>query len=331
QMSFAATIALIVGFSALDDSIYRQKLPRWLMPLFTLVLSSLIGGLATAPYAAAHFNRFTDYGLLANILTVPVMGAVVMPAGALAALMAPFGLAWLPLWVMEQGARWILFVAHWIAGLDGAVTAIPTPDPRVLPLFTLGALWLILWRGRGQAAGLIPVLVALALWVTTERPLLLVSGDGRLVGLAGEEGRALSASRGGGFSAENWLQNDGDLAGQEEAAGRPGFTGPKDTRWFDLAGLRAVALTGKGSEDRLAGVCAQADLVILAGEAETRPEACPLVDRNVLRQTGPLAVWNRDGNLTFETTTGDRRLWSPRTRAVDLPDLRPRSLALAGQ
>ncbi|MFN3578510.1 MAG: ComEC/Rec2 family competence protein, partial [Tabrizicola sp.] len=113
QMSFAATIALIVGFCALDDSIYRRTLPRWLMPVFTLVLSSLIGGLSTAPYAAAHFNRFTDYGLLANVLTVPVMGAVVMPAGVLAALMAPFGLAWLPLWVMEQGARWILFVAHW--------------------------------------------------------------------------------------------------------------------------------------------------------------------------------------------------------------------------
>lgn len=331
QMSFAATIALIVGFSALDDSIYRRNLPRWLMPLFTLVLSSLIGGLATAPYAAAHFNRFSDYGLLANVLTVPVMGAVVMPAGALAALMAPFGLAWLPLWVMEQGARWILFVAHWIAGLDGAVTAIPTPDPRALPLFTLGALWLILWRGRGQAAGLIPVVAALALWVTTERPLLLVSGDGRLVGLAGEEGRALSASRGGGFAAENWLQNDGDLAGQAEAAGRPGFTGPKDTRWFDLAGLRAVALSGKGAEDRLAGVCAQADLVILAGQAKTRPEACPLVDQNVLRETGPLAVWNRDGTLSFETTTGDRRLWSPRTRAANLPDLMPRALTLAGQ
>jgi competence protein ComEC len=89
QMSFAATIALIVGFGAVDRSIYLQRMPRWLMPVFTLVLSSLIGGLATAPYAAAHFNRFTDYGLIANLLTVPVMGAVIMPAGALAALAGP--------------------------------------------------------------------------------------------------------------------------------------------------------------------------------------------------------------------------------------------------
>ena len=152
QMSFAATIALISGFAALDGSIYRERIPRWLMPVFTLVLSSLIGGLSTAPYAAAHFNRFTDYGLLANLLTVPVMGAVIMPAGVLAALLAPFGLAGLPLWIMEQGARWTLFVAHWTAGLEGSVTAIPAPGPLVLPVFTLGALWLILWRGSGSAA-----------------------------------------------------------------------------------------------------------------------------------------------------------------------------------
>jgi competence protein ComEC len=103
------------------------------MPLFTLVLSSVVAGLATAPFAAAHFNRFTDYGLLANLLTVPMM-SVLMAAGAMAALLAPFGLAMPALWLMELAARWILFVAHWVAGLDGAVTPIPAPGPWAVPL-----------------------------------------------------------------------------------------------------------------------------------------------------------------------------------------------------
>ncbi len=321
QMSFAATIALIVGFAALDGSIYRERVPRWLMPIFTLVLSSLIGGLSTAPYAAAHFNRFTDYGLLANVLTVPVMGAVIMPAGAVAALLAPLGLAWLPLWFMEQGARWILFVAHWIAGLEGAVTAIPAPGPWVVPLFTLGAIWLILWRGKSQLVGLLPVLAALTLWVTADRPILLVSGDGRLLGLEGPDGRALSAPKGGGFAAENWLQNDGDLMDQVTAAKRPGFVGAKGERWFDLGGLRAVALSGKGATARLAEVCPKAQLVILAAEAETLPPGCPLVEQGILLQTGPLAVWHDGRGLRIERTKGAQRLWSPFSREVSLPDL----------
>lgn len=331
QMSFAATIALIVGFAALDGSIYRERIPRWMMPVFTLVLSSLIGGLSTAPYAAAHFNRFTDYGLLANVLTVPVMGAVIMPAGAVAALLAPIGLAWLPLWFMEQGARWILFVAHWIAGLEGAVTAIPAPGPWALPLFTLGSIWLILWRGRVQLVGVLPVLAALALWLTADRPVLLVSGDGRLLGLEGPEGRALSAPKGGGFAAENWLQNDGDLAEQAKAAERPGFDGPKGERWFTLAGLRVVSLTGKGAEDKLARVCAEAALVILAAEPMIVPRDCPLIDQDTLAATGPLALWADTEGLRIETTKGARRLWSPPARKIDLPRLSAKDLRLVAQ
>jgi competence protein ComEC len=331
QMSFAATIALIVGFAALDGSVYRQRLPRWLLPLFTLVLSSVIGGFSTAPYAAAHFNRFTDYGLLANLLTVPVMGAVIMPAGALAALLAPVGLEALPLWVMEQGARWILFVAHWIADLEGSVTAIPAPGSWVLPLFTMGALWLILWRGRVQLVGVLPVVAAFALWAMAERPALLISGDGKLLGLAGPEGRALSAAKGGGFAAENWLQNDGDLAEQGAAAERPGFDGPKGERRFELAWLRGVQLTGKGAEARLAEACASDALVILAAPAQTAAKGCRLIDANMLAATGPLAIWITKDGVRIERTKVARRLWSPPAREVDLPDLMIKPVALAGQ
>ncbi|MBA3911651.1 MAG: competence protein [Rhodobacter sp.] len=324
QMSFSATVALIVGFGAVESNVYRQKVPRWAMPVFTLFLSSLIGGLATAPYAAANFNRFTDYGLLANLLTVPVMGALIMPGGAMAALLAPFGLASLPLWVMEQGARWILFVAHWVAGLEGSVTAIPSPGPWVLPLLTLGAIWLILWRGRVQLAGVVPMIVALGLWVTVERPMLLVSGDGKLLGLAGPQGRVLSAATGGGFSAESWLENDGDLAGQELAASRKGFAGPKGERWFDLAGERAVSLTGKGARERVGPACASGALVILADRVESRPDGCRLIDQATLSATGPLAFWPDANGTRIEVTRSVRRMWSPPARDYDLADFLPK-------
>ena len=91
-MCFAATVALIAGFGALDRQVWRERLPRWAMPVFTLVLSSVLAGSATAPLAAAHFNRFTDYGLVANLLTVPAMGLLIMPGAVVAALLAPIGL-----------------------------------------------------------------------------------------------------------------------------------------------------------------------------------------------------------------------------------------------
>lgn len=310
QMSMAATVALIAGFRALDHRVALGRWPRWTVPVFTLVVSSAIGGLATAPYAAAHFNRFADLGFVANLLTVPVMGVIVMPMGALAAILAPIGLAGLPLWIMGLGCDWILFVAHRVAAIEGAVTAIPAPGPWVLPLLSLGALWLILWPGRARWAGIAPAALALALWPAAERPGLIIAGDGRLVGLMGPEGRALSASSGGGFAAENWLENDGDLATQEVAAARPGFTGPKGARAFVFAGLRWVALSGKGAEDRLAAACADADLVVLAARAEAVPPGCHVIDQRVLAETGPLALHATATGIEVRAARSGGRVWS---------------------
>ena len=326
QMSFAATIALVSGFSVLDHRVMLQRWPRWTVPVFTLVASSVIAGFATAPYAAATFNRFTDYGLLANLLTVPAMGAVVMPAGAVAALIAPFGLAWLALWVMGLGVRWILFVAHWIADLDGSITAIPEPAAWALPLITLGGLWLIAWPGRARLVGVVAVVAGLASWPMAGRPDLLITSDGRLLGLLGPEGRALSAAKGGGFAAESWLENDGDLVTQENAALRTGFDGPKGARRFSLGGLTGMALSGKGAEEKLAAACAEVDLVVIAARIESPPERCIVIDQNRLRQTGALAVRVSGGQITVTGTRQWPRLWVGKPMAADaLPVLQPQA------
>jgi predicted membrane metal-binding protein len=46
---------------------------------------------ATMPYAAFHFHRVTPYGVLANLAAMPVVSAVVMPAGLLGLAAMPFG------------------------------------------------------------------------------------------------------------------------------------------------------------------------------------------------------------------------------------------------
>ncbi len=325
QMSFAATVALISAFGAVDARVMRERLPRWMLPVFTLVLSSVVAGFATAPYAAAHFNRYSDYGLLANLLTVPVMGAVVMPAGAVASLLAPFGLAAPALWAMEGGSAWILAVAHWISGLHGSVSAIPAPPIWVVPLVTFALAWLILWQGRVRWAAAVPAFLALCVWVAADRPLILIAGDGALVGVMGAEGRALSTEKGGGFAAKSWLENDGDLATQEQAAARPGFTGPKGARVFEVSGLRGVVLKGKRAD--IAAACAKGGVVVVAAVVDAPPEGCLLIDQTLLRHTGPLAI---GADLTVTSTRQVARIWSKGRGTIPaLPNLNPAPVAIA--
>lgn len=311
QLSFAATVVLVSGFRLLDAHVLAARIPGWVMVVYFSVLSSVLAGLATAPYAAAHFNRFTDYGLVANLLAAPAM-SVLMAAGALAVLLAPFGLAGVALWVMGKAAGWILWVAHWVAGLEGAVTPIVAPGAWPLVLITLAGIWAVLVAGRARAVAAAPLVAGLVLWALTERPVLLIAEDGRLVGLLGPEGRALSLARGAGFAAEGWLENDGDLATQAEAARRPGFEGPAGARRFAVAGLRGVALSGKGAATALEAACAEAALVIstaLPPEGWQVPPGCQVIEPGLLARTGALAGHLRDGALVLTPARAIARPW----------------------
>ncbi|MDH2328712.1 ComEC/Rec2 family competence protein [Cereibacter sp. SYSU M97828] len=309
QMSMAATVMLVWGFGVIDRRTFTERAPRWLLPVYTAVLSSVLGGLATGPIAAAHFNRFTDYGLLANLLTVPAMGTLIMPGAVVATILSPLGLPQPGLLMMELGARWILAVAHLIAGWEGAVTGIKSPGPWVLPLVAVGVLWLMIWPGRARWGGMLALVAALLAWGQHQRPPVLISGDGGLVGIMGPEGRAFSAPKGSGFAANVWLEDDGDLASQAEAAARPGFDGPEGARRFILGDRPAIHLKGRGAAKRLAEGCAEARIVILAAEAEVVPEGCIVIDRTMLAETGAIAVWPTEKGLLFRNALDGSRLW----------------------
>lgn len=313
QMSYAATVALIAAFGAAARLAPGVWPPRGLLaPVLGLAAASLVAGLATAPFGLAYFGRMSSFGLLANLLTMPVMDLLLMPGLVVAAVLAPLGLAGPVLWLLGLAARWVLAVAAWVAALPGAAVYLAAPPAGVLGLLALGFLWLAIWQGRGRLAGVPLMVLALGLWALAGRPTLLIAETGGLVGLATPQGRALSKPV-GGFLAHAWLQADGDAAAVEDAAARPGFTGPRAARQFALGGIAGVVLTGKGAAAALPAACAGAGLVVLAARlAGPPPPGCRVIDARLLRRTGALALWRTASGFRIVTTRalqGDRP-WS---------------------
>lgn len=309
QMSFAATVALVLSFGPWAR--IAPRLPVWARPVAMLVMTSVVAGLATAPITAAQFHRISEYGLLANLLAVPVMGVLVMPMGVIAALLAPLGLETLPLWLMGQGVTWMIAVAEGVAALDGSVVAVSAPARAVLPLLGLGACSAVLARGAGRSLGVLLVIAGAVLWLTTPRPFLLIAPEGELVGLLTNDGRALSKS-GGSFIAGRWLEADGDAASAEDAAARTGFDGPRGMREAQVRDRRLVHLTGKSAVAAVPEACAAGALVILdraAPEGDWR--GCDLWDVPRLRRSGALA-FDAEGRLTTANQAAGQRLWSGR-------------------
>jgi len=312
QMSFAATTALIAVFAALRDRPEGGwRPPRWAQGVLAVVISSAVAGAATAPFGAAHFNQVSQFGLLANLASVPLMGLLVMPAAVAAACLAPFGLAGLGLEPMRWGIAWILWVAERVAGLDGAVWPVPAPGPAVLPLIALGALWVMLWTGRARALGLLPVLAAFALWSAVQRPALLIAESGGLMGAMGPEGRALSKPSGEGFVALSWLENDGDRADQATAFARSGLIGARGEQEAMVAGQRVTLITGRGWAERIAPACARG-WVVVPQYVDDPPAGCRIFERAALARTGALALFpGADGpRLVTARTLAGARLWA---------------------
>jgi competence protein ComEC len=307
QMSFAATTALIAVFGWLQHEVVPRG-PNWLRPVLAVVISSGVAGFATAPFAAAHFNQIAHYGLIANLVSVPLMGALVMPAAVLSVCLLPFGLEGVGLWVMGLGLDWILGVAHWISAQDGARGMVPSPDAIVLPMLTIGALTVILWQGRMRFVGVLPIIAAFALWTSAERPRVLISDTGGLVGVMTPSGRALSTARGDGFAAQNWLENDGDPATQEEAAAR----WPKAASQPDWPSI--TALRGKREAAGASGCKDDRWLVMntAAPAGWQRPDSCTILDPAALRETGALALRGSAFDVVTARQVAGTRLWNTR-------------------
>jgi competence protein ComEC len=314
QMSFAATTALVLVFGGMRH-VDMSQLPKWVRIVFSVVLSSAVAGVATAPFAAIHFNQIADFGLLANILSVPLMGIIVMPAAVLAVCLAPLGLWSVGLWFVDQGLQWILFVAGKVANIEDGVGHVMSPSAAVLPILGLSLIWVALWQGRGRLVGGVGVICALFIWSQTTRPAVLVADNGALIGLMGADGRILSRAKGGGFVAGVWLENDGAPIAQMDAAAKGGFNRQGRQIAFNLGDWHMIAVTGKTALAALTG-CGGADILISNQTVQSK-RPCRVIDVISLRKTGALAFdLSADGDLITTTArqVAGQRPWAPRPR-----------------
>ena len=318
QMSFAATTALVAVFGWIRDGQISTG-PNWLKPVSAVFISSAVAGIATAPIGAAHFNAIAQYGLLANLVSVPLMGVLVIPAAVVAVVLAPLGLEALGLWVMSLGVRWILYVAHYVAELPQARSYVVGPNAWVLPLLALGFLTLLLWRGRLRWFGALAMAASFVVWSGTQRPDVLISDTGTLVGVMTAQGRALSKERGAGFVARNWLENDGD--GKDQATAYEKWDQSGDV--IHLSGKRAVAAFNG---------CQKGQIVVSSVTLPKRGFPCVVHDPESLLNTGALAYRFGAQGLELSQTAraaSGERLWThwPERRKPPMPERHARRLS----
>ena len=239
QMSFAAVIA-IISLST-SGPVRRFLAPReesiaakWGRRGLMLLVTGMVIEIALMPIVMFHFHRAGIYGALANVLAIPLVTFVSMPLIAIALLLDVAGLGAPAWWLAEKSLELLLAIADFTAAQPGAVKLTPAVPGSALLLFVGGALWLALWRSRARLAGLVPMAAAALLIGFAPRPDVLVSGDGRHVGITTEDGRLVLLRPGSDYARENLFE----LAGLEgEPVPLESWSGGSCSRDFCVASI----------------------------------------------------------------------------------------------
>ena len=336
QMSFAAVVALVAGYEAWRD--YRAREPHaptgrlWRAPLFFLggiVASTLLASLSVAPIGIYHFHQSQQYAMLANLVAVPAVNLVIMPAALATLLALPLGLEAVPLMVMGLGVEFMTKVAYWVAALSGAVIRVPAIPAAAFALIIAGGTWLLLWRTRLRVWGLALIAAGLALTPFEPRPDVLVSRTGTLVASRGDKGRlAAVAERSDLFDLGRWLERDGDSRSAVDVS-----SAKSGTSIFRCDGSGCMATIGgrllalPRHPSALRDDCGRADILVLRVR---RPEGCAVsglvIDAETLRREGAHALEISGSHIRVDTVASvhGSRPWTARPGAPEaIPPSRP--------
>lgn len=317
QMSFAATLALVAAYQyglpwrADADTSLGARMALWGgREIAGLILASLVAGLATTLYAAFHFHRVAPYGVLANLVAMPVVSVLVMPMGILGLVLMPFGFD-APFWrLMGHGIDWMTNVALWVASLPGAVGHIHAFGVGPLLIGTAGLLLICLLRSPLRWSGAVLIVVT-SLWiVATPRPDIFISPDGQTAAVRNVIGR-LSVLHSGRdtFALKEWLAADGDGRLVTDKSLKDGVR-------CDAAGCTAKLADGRLVSMALAAEafeedCARATVVVSPRSA---PGTCnaTLIDRDRWREHGAMTLrWTGEGfDMSAARPAGYERPWA---------------------
>lgn len=318
QMSFAAVGSLIAvaewermraSERSVSSGLVPQPVRRYLRGI---AVTSFVGSIATMPYAAFHFDRATHYAVLGNLLAMPIMGFLTMPAAAIAIMLMPLHLDVLPLRLMGLGIEAMLAVGRWVSHLPGSVSNVAAWPVSALIFISIGGLWIVIWRRPWRWLGLTAVAAGALLILAVKPSDVLVARDGETAAVRAADGRLYFVrAPTDEYSASEWLKRDGDTRSISQALAGLAQNVRCDT-YACVAMVRGTRISFVRRRDALAEDCARADIVVSAVPLR---HACHgpqrTIDRFDVSRQGAHAVWLGDSTRveTVSRIRGDRP-WS---------------------
>ncbi len=323
QMSFAAVLAMVAAFEKKIDVVLKEgasfELPDWLRGLWkqgrAIILTSLIATAATTPFALLHFQTFSFYGVIANIIAIPLTSFWIMPNLLLIHLAAPLGLEAPFVHGAGFGVELIIELAQEIASWPYARIDMP-PMPTLAFFLALGGgIWLCLWQQKWRFLGIIPLLLACLYPFFVTPPSVFIAAEENVWAVRlNQEELAVYGKKKEGFLVSQWKQlSSAEKVSfvQEGLDDEKGLSCEKDFCLFEKGQTSIVFLLKKTNPAMLQKLCETKEVVVAPFDLPscTAPH---VIDAEALYVHGSHSIIFEKEGLRIQTVREKRgtRPWS---------------------
>jgi competence protein ComEC len=281
QLSFAAVVALIGAYENFRSS--RARNAGLVAHLFGyirgIVITSLVAGGATLLFSIYHFQQTSPLGVVGNLLTLPLVGFIMMPAAVIAALLMPLGLDGPPLRAMGWSIERMRDMAALVAGWSTHLRAAPLLTPWAL-LFGLVALaWFAFFKDRWRWLGPLAAVPLVIVFSVDHAPDALIADTTRAMVVRGASGLELADGKPKSFALDIWRETYADPVG---------VAAPRSCDSIACIGQSSAGFSYAIVNDvaGFADECGRADLIVTRGYAPSWCTGGAVIDAGALAAHG---------------------------------------------
>jgi competence protein ComEC len=228
QLSFAAVVALVGIYEIVQHK--NEKQSNFIFKFFRffggLASTSLIAGIATALFAAYHFQQTAPLGVLGNLVALPIVAFIVLPAGFIAVLLMPLGYEAVFLRIMGFAIEKIIDIAFVVSSWSAGINYSPLLLPISLAIGLFAFAWLAFFTTKFRLIGIALALPLIAIFAIDKPPDILIADGTKAIAVRGQivassegnsdkTGLALISGRAGSFATNAWQETYQEKIGKK--------------------------------------------------------------------------------------------------------------------
>ncbi len=270
-----------------------------------VIATTIIATFVTMPFTLYHFQHISVYGVLGNILAVPIMAFIVMPMAVFSYFLLPMDLAQWSLSIMRLGVEIILDISSWVSSLDGSVITMPTMPFVAFCLFVISGMAILIIRGKVKTVAVLPFVAGLIILINYSPADVYISSDGKLWGVHKDDNLYVSNARKGKFTQKQWHAYLGEHHGHAEPFPQSGCV---NGICCDTDGCRveldSASISLIKQKYIISKECASSDLLVAPFSIPNKLcKETPSIDWYDFKEQGAHFIWiNDDGTISSKSS-----------------------------